>query len=597
MRNIFVVSYLFIFGSLFSQSLPQVTPERAGMDSKKLVYADSVITDAIRNNAIPGAVLAVVRDGKIAYLKAYGNKQIYPTTVPMDVNTVFDLASCTKPLATAISTMILIERGQIRLQDKVSLYIPEFKQNKDSLALKKEPKIIDLLTHTSGFPPYAPVEELKNKYGAPNPDALMNYIATCKRDYIAETNFQYSCLNFITLQHIIEKVSGKSLRDFAKQNIYDVLGLKHTDYNPTGETLQRVAPTEKQSDGSVLKGVVHDPLARIMNGGISGNAGLFSDANDLAVLVTALQNEGEYNGKRILSPLGVKAMHSVPQGFEAFGRALGWDVSSDYSSNKGNLFGANTYGHTGYTGTSVIIDPDTKTSVILLTNRVHPQDKGEVVSLRGKIANIVASSIYPVTAKRTDHYYERKTAFEQESPITSNDIVMIGNSLTENGGDWSKRLGVKNVRNRGIIGDDIQGLDERLYQILPAKPKKIFLLTGINDVSHDLTPDSIVTLIGNLIHRIQTESPETKIYLQSLLPINESFGRYKRLSGKTNMIPEINMKLAKLADKQNITFINLFPHFTEKDNITLRKELTSDGLHLNENGYDIWEQELKKFIK
>lgn len=116
MRNIFVVSYLFIFGdSLFSQSLPQVTPEKAGMDSKKLVYADSVITDAIRNNAIPGAVLAVVRDGKIAYLKAYGNKQIYPTTVPMDVNTVFDLASCTKPLATAISTMILIERGQIRI--------------------------------------------------------------------------------------------------------------------------------------------------------------------------------------------------------------------------------------------------------------------------------------------------------------------------------------------------------------------------------------------------------------------------------------------------------------------------------------------------
>lgn len=597
MKKLLFVPLLFLFCGVFSQSIPQVYPEKVGIDSQKLTYADSIILDAIRNKAIPGAVLAVVKDGTIAYMKAYGNKQIFPSVISMDVNTVFDLASCTKPVATAISAMILLERGQIRLQDKVSLYIPEFKQNKDSFAIKKEPKIVDLFTHTSGFPSYAPVEELKQKYGAPNPDALINYIATCKRDYVAETDFEYSCLNFITLQRIIEKVSGQSLRDFAKQNIFDVLGMKHTDFNPTGETLERVAPTEKQKDDTVLKGIVHDPLARVMNGGISGNAGLFSDATDLAILVSALQNGGEFNGKRILSPLGVKTMRSIPQGFESFGRALGWDVSSDFASNKGNLFGSETYGHTGYTGTSIIIDPETKTSVILLTNRVHPEDKGEVVNLRSKIANIIAASIYPTTNSFTEHYYERKAEFEKESPIISTDFVMIGNSLTEGGGDWNKRLNISNMRNRGIIGDDAQGINNRLYQILPGKPKKIFLMCGINDLSHNLSVDSITSLIDAMIIKIQTASPKTQIYLQSLLPINESFGKYKRLNDKTELIPEINKKLKKVSEKRNITFVQLFPLFVEKNSSVLRKDLTSDGLHLNENGYNIWVKELKQYVK
>ena len=221
----------------------------------------------------------------------------------------------------------------------------------------------------------------------------MEYISTCKRDFQPRKDFQYSCLNYISLQRIIETVSGQSLRDFAKENIFDVLGMQHTDYQPSGETLHRVAPTEKQKDGSLLRGLVHDPLARIMNGGISGNAGVFSDATDLAILAAALLNGGEYEGRRILSPQTVKTMRTVPRELSAFGRTPGWDLSSDYASNQGDLLGPNTYGHTGYTGTSIVIDPDNDLAIILLTHRVHPHDRGEVVRLRAIVANTIAGAM------------------------------------------------------------------------------------------------------------------------------------------------------------------------------------------------------------
>ncbi|WP_320053665.1 serine hydrolase [uncultured Acetobacteroides sp.] len=569
-----------------SQPLQRVMPEQVGMSTQQLRYADQAIQKAIDSKQIPGAVLAVVRQGKMAYLKAYGNKQTVPTAEPMTVNTVFDMASCTKPIATAISAMILIEQGKLRLSDKVSLYVPSFTDNI---------RVIDLFTHTSGLPAYAPISSIKAKHAAPNPSPspIVEYIATCKRDTTPETAFKYSCLNYITLQQIIETISGKSLRDFAKENIYDVLGMDHTDYNPTGKLLELCAPTERLKDGSVLKGIVHDPLAREMNGGISGNAGIFSCADDLAILSAALLNGGEYNGKRILSPMGVQALTHVPASLASFGRSLGWDVSSPYSSNKGDLFGPNAYGHTGYTGTSIVIDPDTQTAVILLTNRVHPEDKGEVTRLRTMVANVVAASIYPPARKYTDHYYQRTLQFENENPITDGDIVMLGDSMTENGGDWGTLLNAKHVRNRGIIGDDAMGVYDRLYQILPGKPKTIYLMLGVNDVSHNLSADSVVTLLTTVIDRIQSESPKTKLYLQSLIPINESFGRYKTMIGKTNLIPEINQKFELVAAQKKIQYINLYPFFTEKGTNVLRKELTTDGLHLTKEGYDIWSKQLR----
>jgi len=401
--------------------------------------------------------------------------------------------------------------------------------------------------------------------------------------------------------------------------LFDVLGMDYSDYLPTvrdkkgnwvntsdahwaklveGDWHDIIAPTEKQANGQVLLGQVHDPLARIMNGGISGNAGVFSRAEDLAILCAALQNGGEWNGRRILSPQGVKAMRTVPRGaVEEFGRTLGWDNYSAYASNQGALFDRNTYGHTGYTGTSVIIDPDNNTSVILLINAVHPVDGKGVVRLRSLVANTVAASICPAPRAYFPHYYKRFLQFMDEPAITSEDILMLGDSLTEGGGDWGKRFGKENVVNRGIVGDEVMGVYDRLHQILPGKPKKLFLLIGTNDVSHDLSTDSIVGLIDKTITRIQKESPETKLYLQSLLPINESFGRYKKMTNKTYQIPEINARLEVLAKEKKIEFINLFPLFTEKGTNVLRKELTFDGLHLKEEGYQIWVDAIKKKMK
>lgn len=595
-KGLFFMVGLMLLGRLSAQSLPQVAPELLGMDSRRLAYADEAIREAIGNKEIPGAVLAVVHKGKLAYLKAYGNKQIYPRTVAMDVDAVFDMASVSKSISTAIATMILIERGQVRMLDKVNAFIPDFNGWKDENGRLTDIRVIDLLTHTSGLPPYAPVKELEKEYGSPAPDGLIGYIATCKRDFKPQTGFQYSCLNYITLQRIIETVSGKSLKVFAQENIFDVLGMAHTGYQPVGEALARAVPTEKQEDDRVLTGVVHDPLARVMNGGVSGNAGVFSDANDLAILAAALLNDGVYDGKRILSPLAVKAMRTVPRGLEAFGRTPGWDIYSPYASNGGDLLGANTYGHTGYTGTSLVIDPDNDVAVILLTNRVHPDDRGSAGRLRSLVANAVAASLNcPPGRVYFPHYYNRVKQFNAEEPIGRKDIVFLGNSLTE-GGRWTDLLRKGHIRNRGVSGDVAMGVYDRLDQILPGQPKKIFFLIGANDVSHDLTTDSIVAVITLVADRIRHESPKTKLFLQSMLPINESFGRYKKMTGKTDMIPVINARLAEVAKERNIPFINLYPLFIEPGTNILREELTGDGLHLNEDGYRIWAKALKRYL-
>ena len=170
---------------------------------------------------------------------------------------------------------------------------------------------------------------------------------------------------------------------------------------------------------------------------------------------------------------------------------------------------------------------------------------------------------------------------------------MLGNSLTENGGNWAARLGNKHVRNRGIIGDEAQGVYDRLYQILPYHPAKIFLMIGINDVSHNLSTDSITQLVQRIVEKVRTDSPQTKLYLQSLLPINESFGRYSRLKGKTAQIPQINDRLRSMAKNKKIAFIDLFTKFCDKNSLSLRADLSTDGLHLQESGYKIWVKALK----
>jgi CubicO group peptidase (beta-lactamase class C family) len=370
-----------------------VKPEDAGMDSERLKRLDKVIEESVRQEQTPGAVLLVMRNDQIVYQKTYGHKQTEPEKIPMEFNTVFDMASITKPVATATSAMILVERGELRLLDRVSDILPGFEPWYDKNTDERTPiRILHLLTHTSGLPPYANVTELTEKYGSPAPDSLLKHIATVERHHAPGTYFKYSCLNFITLQRVIEKISGESLADFSAEHIFEPLGMEHSGFLPDNVEIMACAPTELLEEG-LLRGTVHDPLARVMMGGVSGNAGLFSTAQDLAIFSSMMLHEGIYNDVRILSPAAVRAMTRTPLGYEEFGRGLGWDLHSDYASNQGDLFGRKTYGHTGYTGTSLVIDPETGTVVILLTNRVYPDDSGSVIRLRSLVANIVAGSI------------------------------------------------------------------------------------------------------------------------------------------------------------------------------------------------------------
>lgn len=395
---IWTCALLIVFPVMARGRLPRVSLHKAGLSEEHLCKADSAISDAIARGEIPGAVLGIVRRGQMAYLKAYGNRQVYPTLEPMSTETVFDMASCSKSMSTAICVMKLCEDGRLRLTDPVADYVPGFQNWMDTNGETEIIRIKHLLTHTSGLPAYASVDALSKKYGSPNPKALLEHICQMKRGFCPGTDFRYSCLNYITLQHIVQNITGLSLREYAQANIFRPLGMKHTDYLPIGENLDRwgslIAPTTRQEDGSVLRGQVHDPLARVMNGGVSGNAGVFSCADDIAILCAALQNGGRWGKARILSEESVKAMRSVPQWCSSIGRTYGWDVSSPYASCNGELLSPETYGHTGYTGTSIVIDPLNDVSIILLVNAVHPVDgKSRMVRLRSLISNIVASAL------------------------------------------------------------------------------------------------------------------------------------------------------------------------------------------------------------
>ncbi len=386
---------LFVFVSCQSDfpSLSTAKPEKVGMSSTHLALLENIINEAVKNKDFPGADILVARRGKVVFRKIYGHSQWIPEQQPMKKSMIFDLASITKPVATATSIMILVERGKMRLWDKVKDYIPEFSAYVDEEGQAHEDaRLWHLLTHTSGLPPYCDAQEVEDKFGAPCPvDILVDHIGQLEKTNAPGTEFHYSCLGYISLARIVKIVTGQSIAEFSKENIFDPLGMTHTFYVPPEEFQTLCVPTEV-FDGIPLVGIVHDPLARLQ-GGISGNAGLFSTADDLALFAQMLLNGGQIGTNRILSPLTVARMTSIfPEVFFA-GRGLGWDLNSSYSTNGGDIFGEFSFGHTGYTGTSIWIDPATQTFVIFLTNRVHPDDSGAIVSLRSRVANVVASSI------------------------------------------------------------------------------------------------------------------------------------------------------------------------------------------------------------
>lgn len=377
------------------------TPYRQGMDESILARIDSTVNASIADGDIPGAVVGVVRNGTLVYEKAFGNKAVYPEVEPMTVETMFDLASVSKCVGTTLSFMQLVEQGQVRLVDPVKYYFPDFQPWTDpETGEQVDIKVQDLLTHSSGLDAYLPnVAAYVQEFGPNSPESLLRYICTrTGRNFRPGTQQLYSCLNFITLQFILEKVTGERLCDYAKVHVFDALGLKHTCYITEHfcyAPISMIAPTEVQPDGSVLRGQVHDPIARLVNAGNSGNAGVFSNVEDLAVISAALLNGGSYNGQRVLQPLTVQKMFTVPAtNAPEVARALGWDTYYTGPYTSGDIFPLEQLrGHTGYTGTSILLSPDTNTAVIVLAHRVHPVDEGSASRLRSTVASIVAASI------------------------------------------------------------------------------------------------------------------------------------------------------------------------------------------------------------
>jgi len=363
------------------------------MSRDQLGLLDAIMAEALGERDFPGAVILVGRKGRLVFRKAYGLSQWDPEARPMRVDMLFDLASITKPVATTTAVMILLEQGKLRLWDRVSDFMPGFEPFRDEEGRGGEPiRIWHLLTHTSGLRPILPNTEIEQFLGIPCALAdMVRYIGRLDKLFPAGADFLYSDLDFIILGFIVEAVSGRGLADFCREHIFAPLNMTDTGFIPPEDLRSRCVPTEVL-DGGPLRGIVHDPRARLL-GGVAGHAGLFSTADDLSVYAQMILNRGEFEGVRILSPLSVDRMTEVYPRAAFAGRGLGWDLDSDFSTNGGDLFGPASFGHTGYTGTSLWIDPETGTFVVFLTNRVHPDDSGEVATWRSRVANVVAAAI------------------------------------------------------------------------------------------------------------------------------------------------------------------------------------------------------------
>jgi uncharacterized protein YbbC (DUF1343 family)/CubicO group peptidase (beta-lactamase class C family) len=362
---------------------------------------DEAINLAIEQGKLPGAVLVVGHDGRIVYEKAYGKRALVPTPEPMTEDTIFDIASLTKVVATTASLMKLFEQGKFRLNDKITEYIPEFQGGKSDVTIR------NLLTHFSGLAPDVALDQPWKGY-----ETGIHMAATTRPEGPPGAHYVYSDINFILLGELVHRLSGQMLSDYASRNIFQPLGMKETMFLPPASLVPRIAPTERvMSNGTTLHGVVHDPTARNM-GGIAGHAGVFSTAGDLARFAQMMLNGGELDGVRIFSPLTVLKFtepQSPPD--QPILRGLGWDIDSPHSGNRGELFPIGSFGHTGFTGTSIWIDPSTRTYVILLANSVHPVIRPALTPLRAKVATIAAASVgITVQGMTLTGYNETSTA-------------------------------------------------------------------------------------------------------------------------------------------------------------------------------------------
>ena len=473
-------------GSALEQSTEKPTAAPA-KPSVTLGGVDSIINRAIAEGNIPGAVLIVGHDGKIAYRKAYGQRALDPRREVMTPDTVFDLASLTKVIATTTAVMQLFEHGMVRMNDPVAKYLPEFAQNgKDDITVRQ------LITHYSGL---APDLDLKAPWHGKDTAYRMAFAEAPA--LTPGSSFVYSDINFILLGALVERVSGEALDVYTERHIFAPLKMTRTRYIPPVAWRLKIAPTQYDENDHMLRGVVHDPTARRM-GGVAGHAGLFSTANDLAKFAQALLD----GGGTILSPATVEKMTQPEQPPAApVLRGFGWDIDSPFSSNRGDLLPVGSFGHTGFTGTSMWVDPATQSYIILLTNAVHPRGKGNAIGLRSKVATEVAAALAlnpsdkeVARGKNLTGYNEAQSAARRMN--TRNGAVKNGIDVLEaHGFDALKSPAGK--RRIGLLTNQT-GLDadgRRTIDVLAQVPG--ISLDAIFSPEHGVTGTIDTTHVGN----------------------------------------------------------------------------------------------------
>ncbi len=356
-------------------------PESLNVSRWRLERIDRIVEEGIRRGEMPGAVVVIGYRGQIVFERAYGLRQVEPEPVPMTADSVFDLASITKPVATATSVLLLADEGRIDLDGPVAQWLPEFgREGKSAITVR------DLLLHQGGLI----ADNSLRDYEPGNPEASWEKI--CGLSPLAErgSRFIYSDVGFIVLGKLVERVSGQSLDRFSKTRVFEPLGMRETMYLPDDVLCARAVPTE-QRRGEWLKGEVHDPRSAAL-GGVAGHAGLFSTGRDLtrfACAVIAVANGEESPVLTAAMVENMTAAHRVPRGV----RGLGWDKQSPYSSNRGDLLSESAIGHGGFTGTALWIDPEQQLSVVFLSSRLHPDGKGSVNTLAGRIATVAAAAL------------------------------------------------------------------------------------------------------------------------------------------------------------------------------------------------------------
>lgn len=331
---------------------------------------------------IPGAVVSVSHRGQVVLEEAVGFSCIHPKKAPMKIDTVFDLASLTKVVGTLPAILKLLEEGEIRLDDKVSNFLPGF-----ALSGKADITLKHLLTHTSGLPAHV-------EYHLENLDAdqIMERIFQQRPVYEAGTRVEYSDLGFITLYRVIETVTGEKLQDYLYREFFRPLGMENTGYLLAFGKYRYAATEYSDKLETYKRGIVHDENTESM-GGISGHAGLFSTIGDLQKFASMVEKEGMYEGKRILSASSLRTARKNYTPFDEEYRGIGWMCKSDSFASCGDFFSGGSYGHTGFTGTSIWFDPEAQLHVILLTNRVHFGRQPHILRLRPRLHNIIRSSL------------------------------------------------------------------------------------------------------------------------------------------------------------------------------------------------------------